>query len=674
MPADERVERDKNVELPAGKSPDDSQTVAPKLISIKLPHEIATSSKSPQQDEEDIPAHETMDFAGGRTRAETIEEQINELVSYEESGCLCCKRFFCNDERNVSVDALILEKDRLNVQQLLNYERTDRGGTFEHLDVVHEAKRKNCLKVLAEAALSVNCLKLPFAQFKKLSARTKTMVISVQILWISFLILYFTVNKYQFHNCVAHPILRPNEDYSYGKYHCLVKSQYFSNQTLSDDELQFQRLRADPKSGWNSTLKTLEEFKSWKTRTKFHGPVEYMEIFTTLCDRGISVAAMYMFHTGTYTEALYPPMLDETFFPGAGTTLLAVRRPRKYIQQVAVAFLATSQFGALVYAFLADVCVKAPMMGTLGSCFLSTFLSWQYFTSSFTVIGFLVGGLFVQLHNSTVVSNCLQADWATNIERVESTKKARGSTDHLLKQVSSEIRNVLTPKLSRASIYEIALKEMDTTTAKDCDSCKVHNEDTESHMMNENENDSPTNPSESNNQLNSYQTSQTHSVEIDAWGALYKKVISCLHVWSWRWSPTVLSIIIYLVFNMVKDFTLLTRDFVLFGGFRYDDKIIRFSFELVLLITFLWPIVYIDVFYRRLRVLVALHKLEWTENFERLHQGHAAFTLFDFPIRVEFALQGLRVLFLTIFVVIVGMIASEAREVNQASTTTVEIG
>ena len=23
------------------------------------------------------------------------------------------------------------------------------------------------------------------------------------------------------------------------------------------------------------------------------------------------------------------------------------------------------------------------------------------------------------------------------------------------------------------------------------------------------------------------------SVETDAWGALYKKVISCLHVWSW---------------------------------------------------------------------------------------------------------------------------------------------
>ena len=122
---------------------------------------------------------------------------------------------------------------------------------------------------------------------------------------------------------------------------------------------------------------------------------------------------------------------------------------------------------------------------------------------------------------------------------------------------------------------------------------------------------------------------------------------------------------------MVKDFTLLTRDFVQHGNVSFNNKLLRFIAELVLLIVFLAPIVYIDVFYRRLRVLVALHRLEWTENFERLHQGHAAFTLFDYPIRVEFALSGFKVLFLTVFVLIVGLIATEEGSSLTATTRTV---
>ena len=48
----------------------------------------------------------------------------------------------------------------------------------------------------------------------------------------------------------------------------------------------------------------------------------------------------------------------------------------------------------------------------------------------------------------------------------------------------------------------------------------------------------------------------------------------------------------------------------------------------------------------------------------------AAFTLFDFPIRVDFALQCVRVLFLSIFVVIVGLVAAEA---NVGASTGVTI-
>jgi hypothetical protein len=266
------------------------------------------------------------------SRAPTIEQQIEDLVSYEEPGCLCCKRFFCHDERNVSTDDLILEKDRLNLRQLLNHEAYKVGGNFQEQDDAREAKQRSCRKVLAEAAISVNCLKLPFAQFGKLSPRKKAGVIFVQSIWVSFLVLWFSVNKYERYNCHAHPLMRPGQDYTYEKYHCLAKSGYFKHRNSSQSE--FEVLVADTQSGWNRTTGTLAEFDSWKKRTKFNGPVEYMEIITTLCDRAISVAAMYMFHAGTYTEALYPPMLDETFFPGAGTHMLAVRRPRKYIQQV----------------------------------------------------------------------------------------------------------------------------------------------------------------------------------------------------------------------------------------------------------------------------------------------------------------------------------------------------
>jgi hypothetical protein len=369
-----------------------------------------------------------------------------------------------------------------------------------------------------------------------------------------------------------------------------------------------------------------------------------------------------------------------------------------FLDQVAVAFLTFSQIGALVYAFWADQCSSASRTGTLGDCFVSTLFSWQYFTSAFTIIGFLMGGLFVQLHNSTVVSNCLQADWAENILRVDSTRSARGSVDQLLYRVSSaaqrEIRTAFTPKLSRPSMFSEEMNREDAHEGNkaggnfdegndravvdvDADAISVCSggelDDEEKAALPGNSGDGGHDGGRGQQHILRLSTLE-HSVESDAWGALYKKVISCLHVWSWRWSPCVVSIIIYLVVNMVKDFTLLTRDFVQFGSVGISNELLRFVFELLLLIAFLTPIVYIDVFYRRLRVLVALHRLEWTENFERLHQGHAAFTLFDYPIRVEFALSGFKVLFFTVFIVIVGLVASEedggGRGIPSATTTT----
>ena len=101
---------------PAGKEPDRERPIE---------HPVEPS-------DDGIPTHPTLpetlpDSASAsaplvKKRSETIEEQIDGLISYEESGCLCCKRFFCHDERNVSTDSLILEKDRLNLSQLLNYE------------------------------------------------------------------------------------------------------------------------------------------------------------------------------------------------------------------------------------------------------------------------------------------------------------------------------------------------------------------------------------------------------------------------------------------------------------------------------------------------------------------------------------------------------------------------
>lgn len=340
-----------------------------------------------------------------------------------------------------------------------------------------------------------------------------------------------------------------------------------------------------------------------------------------------------------------------------------------------------------MYAFWADQCASASRIGTLGDCFVSTLFSWQYFTSAFTIIGFLMGGLFVQLHNSTVISNCLQADWAENILRVDSSRSARGSVDHLMHRVGSAARTALTPKLSRPSVFRETTNKTETSSATMEDPQKVREpggklEEVKRGLVLEVDSDTLSVSSEDEadpgdkvalpRSTDDFHVVET-SVESDAWGALYKKVISCLHVWSWRWSPCVLSILVYLVVNMVKDFTLLTRDFVQLGSVGISNELLRFVLELILLIAFLAPIVYIDVFYRRLRVLVALHRLEWTENFERLHQGHAAFTLFDYPIRVEFALSGFKVLFFTVFIVIVGLVASEegGGGITGATTTSV---
>ena len=192
-----------------------------------------------------------------KKRSETIEEQIDGLISYEESGCLCCKRFFCHDERNVSTDSLILEKDRLNLSQLLNYEAIKVGKNFQQEDDAREANRRNCLKILSEAAISVNCLKLPFAQLNTLSMRIKALVITIQVLWISPL--WFSVNKFELYQCDPCPTMHPWQNYTYAKYNCLVKSGYFHNRTSSRAE--FELIKADMLRAEQSSFQSVRDLE-----------------------------------------------------------------------------------------------------------------------------------------------------------------------------------------------------------------------------------------------------------------------------------------------------------------------------------------------------------------------------------------------------------------------------
>ena len=167
---------------------------------------------------------------------------------------------------------LILEKDRLNLSQLLNYEAIKVGKNFQQEDEAREATRRNCLKICAEAAISVNCLKLPFAQFNTLSMRIKALVITIQVLWISFLVLWFSVNKFELYQCDPQqcPLAK-----LYLQVQLSGQIGYFHNRTSSRAE--FELIKADDASGWSSS--SFSAFETWKEKTKFNGSRIYGNLY-----------------------------------------------------------------------------------------------------------------------------------------------------------------------------------------------------------------------------------------------------------------------------------------------------------------------------------------------------------------------------------------------------------
>ena len=77
-----------------------------------------------------------------KKRSETIEEQIDGLISYEESGCLCCKR---TATMSATFRQLVNpRKRRLNLSQLLNCKAIKVGKNFQQEDDAREANRRNC--------------------------------------------------------------------------------------------------------------------------------------------------------------------------------------------------------------------------------------------------------------------------------------------------------------------------------------------------------------------------------------------------------------------------------------------------------------------------------------------------------------------------------------------------
>ncbi len=658
------------------------------------------------------------------------EDALEDVLDADEDGCLCCKRFCAMDVRRISTDNLILEKDRLNMRQLLNNHDPDVDDpTKDYQDSAKERaamRERNCLAICTEYSIAANCVKVPFS---KRGATQSCLFSIVQVVWIVFLVLFWTANKIQRQMCAPHPFMRPGLSFRSARYECLDSSILAQMENLTTAE-QFAVVKSiSPAAQWAGSKNTTEAFLMWQVDTRSKGPIEWVDALSDLFDTGIVLSCMLMFHFGTSKEAMYPLMLDETFFSGAGTASIAVKRPRKLVQQVAAICAGVAQVLSFAFSYL--VCESSVTQGSIGECVTSSVLLWMFLTSTSTILGVLVAGLFVQMHNSTVMANLLQQDWSEGLMRTEKAHSAHGRVEEIVHKIASLVHashalqlvtehstdgdGTATPEGERKADEAGGPQKLDTFTIQEEHRQAVHRAADEllrPTLSMDHGGNRRIPKRDSQFRIPSHGKHRQTRVENNAWGALYKKVISALHVWSWRWSPPVLSMIMFLVINMCKGFSRLTRRYFVNAALSDDDEIkgiywengyaedgLTFLVMLFVLFIFLLPVVYIDVFYRRLRVLVALHRLEWTENFERLHQGHgtlygfavsclsygaltlsvlllsifvfvsAAFTLFDFPVRVDFALQCVRVLFLSIFVVIVGLVAAEANVDASAGVT-----
>ena len=157
-------------------------------------------------------------------------------------------------------------------------------------------------------------------------------------------------------------------------------------------------------------------------------------------------------------------------------------------------------------------------------------------------------------------------------------------------------------------------------------------------------------------------SSEERQAQFEQWKDYYKTAVGALHIWSWRVTPIIGSVLLFLGSSVVTGLVYLIfyyssissepdipaydrmAIFMKLGAYSLQHVV---SFTIALLI-FTIAIAMVSARYKRLYLLVATLRLpkHQLEDFETIQKTNAAVTIFDVPITVNTVIILLRLLFI----------------------------
>ena len=155
-------------------------------------------------------------------------------------------------------------------------------------------------------------------------------------------------------------------------------------------------------------------------------------------------------------------------------------------------------------------------------------------------------------------------------------------------------------------------------------------------------------------------SSEQRQAQFEQWKDYYKTTVGALHIWSWRVTPIIGSVLLFLASTIITG--LVTSIFMYTSissepdipesdrteiFLKVNSFILLFLATIVLLIA-TSAIAMVSVRYKRLHLLVATLRLpkHRLDDFEMIQKTNAAVTIFDVPITAKTVITLLRLLFI----------------------------
>jgi hypothetical protein len=157
-------------------------------------------------------------------------------------------------------------------------------------------------------------------------------------------------------------------------------------------------------------------------------------------------------------------------------------------------------------------------------------------------------------------------------------------------------------------------------------------------------------------------SSEQQQAQFEQWKHFYKTTVGALHIWSWRMTPIIGSLLLVLGSSLLGD---LVQSIFLYTSIISEPdipesdrmeifrKVSSSTLQYVVLVTIVLLIItsaiaMVSVRYKRLHLLVATLRLpkHRLEDFEIIQKCNAAVTIFDVPITAKTVIALLRLLFI----------------------------